>query len=242
MEEDRSPLLRCCRPFADGVAPQSDDFLLDASGVEKVAAACAGVLAPHGDEQRAAQLLSCGAPLVFVGAAALGDSNIIRRLVASYGPERVGVVVAAARRKISWSFEIESNADFKTVAPSSGEAALEVLDADGAATGVLLVWWLQEMRNIGAAQFVVRADIRDDADLNICADLVERLGDALWLGPLHDEQPPLAHWLEYAGCRRWALPVALHEQVAATQQAGAGEASSPSSPSSPLTSAPEQSV
>jgi len=200
--------------FEDGADIEPDDFVFDAPGIEAVAALCAGVILASGDEQRAATLFAAGADCVLVGAAALDDSTVVERLVTAHGAERVGIYAPLRRQTVSWSFETVSNADFKTVTPSHCEPAWEVLRADGASTGTLAAWWLKAMRELGATRFLVRVDIQDDTDLNLCAGLVEDLGDALWLGPLLDPAPVLADWVDYGQCRQLALPVAAYAQCA----------------------------
>lgn len=197
----------------------ADDFVFDAPGVESVAAECAGVIVTDGNEIRAATLFAAGAPCVFIGQAALLDSTVVDRLVAAHGPDRIGIHAAVKRQAVSWAFETISNADFKTVAPSFCEPAWEVLLADGTPTGTLASWWLGAMRDLGARHFLVRVDIGDDTDLNICAGLVEEFGDNLWLGPLDDESPSLADWVNFGRCRRIALPAALHANFIALESA-----------------------
>lgn len=192
----------------------ADDFVCDGPGVEAVAALCAGVILSGDDEQRAATLLAAGADCVFVGEAALLDSTVVDRLVAAHGAERIGIYAPLGRQSVSWSFETVSNADFKTVTPSHCEPAWEVLRADGSGTGTLASWWLKAVRELGASRFLVRVDIRDDIDLNLCAGLVEDLGDALWIGPLQDPAPALADWIDYGQCRQLALPAATYAQCA----------------------------
>jgi len=198
--------------FEDGKDVEPDDFVFDAPGIEAVAALCAGVILASGDEQRVATLLAAGADCVFIGEAALQDSSVIDRLVAAHGADRIGIYAPLARQSVSWSFETVSNADFKTVTPSHCEPAWEVLRANGAGTGTLAPWWLKAMRELGASRFLVRADIHDDTDLNLCAGLVEDLGDTLWIGPLAAPSPHLADWVDYGQCRQLVLPEAAYAQ------------------------------
>jgi hypothetical protein len=196
-------LLRHAPDDAASVGP--DDFIFDAPGVEAIASECAGVVIAEGDEMRAATLLSVGAPLVLLGEAALRDSTIVGRLVAAHGAERVGIYAPVRRQAVSWSFETASNADFKTVTPSHCEPAWEVLLADGTPTGTLVAWWLTTLRDLGATRFLVRTAIHDDVDLNLCADLVERFDNALWLAPVVGDDVPLADWVRYGQARQLAL-------------------------------------
>jgi hypothetical protein len=187
-----------------------DDFIVDAPGVEAVASLCAGVILPTGDEQRAATLLASGAACVFVGEAALNDSTVIDRLVARHGAEHIGIYAPVRRQTVSWSFETVSNADFKTITPSHCEPAWEVLRVDGTGTGTLAHWWLDAMREKGASRFLVRVDIADDTDLNLCAGLIEELGGALWIGPLAEVLPNLADWVDFGQCKQIVLSAAAH--------------------------------
>lgn len=190
----------------------ADDFVCDGPGAEAVAALCAGVVLASGDEQRAATLLAAGADCVFVGEAALLDSTVVDRLVAAHGAKRIGIYAPLGRQSVSWSFETVSNADFKTVTPSHCEPAWEILRADGSGTGTLAGWWLKAMRELGASRFLVRVDIRDDTDLNLCAGLVEEFGTSLWIGPLAEAAPRLADWVDYGQCRQLILPEAAYAQ------------------------------
>jgi len=190
---------------ADAALVGPDDLVFDAPGVEAVADACAGIVLLDGDEQRATTLLNIGAPVVFIGEAALTDSTIVQRLAATFGSERIGIYAPAQRQSVSWSFETVSNADFRTVTPSHCEPAWEVLLADGTPTGTLVAWWLGALRELGASQFLVRVAVHDDTDLNLCADLVERYGEALWLEPLAGGEVPLADCVRYGQARQLAL-------------------------------------
>jgi imidazole glycerol phosphate synthase subunit HisF len=194
---------------ADAALIGADDIVFNAPGVEAVADACAGVVLAQcderGDEQRATTLLNIGAPVVYIGEAALRDSGIVQRLAATFGPERVGVYAPAQRQSVSWSFETVSNADFRTVTPSHCEPAWEVLLADGSPTGTLVAWWLGALRDLGATQFLVRVAVNDDTDLNLCADLVERFGNALWLEPMAGGDLPLVDCTRYGQARQLAL-------------------------------------
>ena len=82
----------------------------------------------------------------------------------------------------------------------------------GSGTGTLARWWLTAMRELGASRFLVRVDMLDDTDLNLCAGLVEELGDELWIGPLQEPAPKLADWVDYGQCRQIVLPAAAHAQ------------------------------
>lgn len=210
--EEPAVILRRWLPFDGDSGVNANDLLCDGPGVEAVVALCAGVVLPDGDEQRAATLIAAGADCVYVGEAALLDSSVIARLVAAHGAESIGIYAPLQRQNVSWYFETVSNVDFRTVAPSHCEPAWEVLRADGSGTGTLAAWWLKAMRELGASRFLVRVDIHDDTDLNICAGLVEDFGDALWIGPLLEPEPKLADWVDFGQCRQLALPAAIYAQ------------------------------
>lgn len=167
------------------------------------------VVLPAENEARAAALLDAGAARVFIGDAALADAGLVARLAERFGAARIGVYVPARRMEVNWSFETVSNADFKVVTPSVCEPCWEILRADGGASGTRVHWWLGEMIKRGASAALLRVDIRDDADLNLCAGLVEQLGERLWLGPLTHPEPALADWLAYGKLTRIVLPPAL---------------------------------
>lgn len=212
VQEKSALVLRRWVAYGGDCELAEDDFIFDAPGVEAIASLCAGVILASGDEQRATTLLASGAPCVFVGEAALDDSTVIDRLVAAHGSERIGIYAPVRRQSVSWSFETVSNADFKTITPSHCEPAWEVIKADGGGTGTLASWWLGALRELGASRFLVRVDICDDSDLNLCAGLVEQLGAALWIGPLLEAAPRLADWVDYGQCRQLVLPAPLHAQ------------------------------
>lgn len=168
----------------------------------------------HGDEAGAATLLEAGAPRVLLGEAVLGDADLPLRLAARFGPDRVGLFVPARRMAVSWSFDTVSNADFRVVTPSLCEPGWEILRANGSATGIRVDWWLGEMKKRGISTALVQVDIVDDTDLNLCAGLVEELGEGLWIAPGGEVEPALADWVRYGKATRIALPPALFERRA----------------------------
>lgn len=168
----------------------------------------------HGDEARAAALLEAGAPQVLLGEAVLSDADLPLRLAARFGPDRVGLFAPARRMAVSWSFDTVSNADFRVVTPSLCEPGWEILRADGSATAIRVDWWLGEMKKCGISTALVRVDILDDTDLNLCAGLVEDLGEGLWIAPGAQVEPALAEWVRYGKATRIALPPALFERRA----------------------------
>ncbi|MCK7497456.1 MAG: hypothetical protein MZW92_46675 [Comamonadaceae bacterium] len=141
-----------------------------------------------------------------------------KSLSREFGRERIGVHVPAARMQVSWSMDTVSNADFKVMRPSVCEPNWEVLMADGSRTGVHASWWIGEMMKRGAGPVMVRVDIEDDADLNLCAGLVEQCGERLWLAPLTRQPPQVSDWIEYGHARNWpsrATPTSNSDAVLA---------------------------
>lgn len=161
-------------------------------------------------EAVATALLEAGVSRVFVAEAALRDSSLVQRLLKRFGAARVGLHVPVQRQAVSWSFDSESNADFSVVTPSLCQPAWEVLNSAGEPCGVRAAPWIDEMVARGVQTVLLRADIRDDADLNLCAGMVETLGDKLWLAPLSDPLPPVADWIAYGQARQLVLPTALY--------------------------------
>lgn len=164
----------------------------------------------RGGESRAAGLLEAGVPQVLLGEAAMADAELPGRLATRFGAARVGLFVPARRMVVSWSFDTVSNADFRVVTPSLCEPGWEILRADGSATGIRVDWWLGEMNERAPGTVLVQVDMRDDTDLNLCAGLVEDLGERLWIAPAgRSALPALADWIVYGKATRIALPPAL---------------------------------
>jgi hypothetical protein len=163
-------------------------------------------------EAAAASLLDGGAHRVFIGEAALSDGGAVERLLKRYGAARIGLHVPVRRQSVSWSFETESNADFRVVTPSLCQPTWEVLLANGESSGVRAAAWMQAMLRLGVQTILMRADICDDTDLNLCAGMVETLGNTLWIAPLNDAAPPIADWIRFGQATQIALPVGLYHQ------------------------------
>jgi hypothetical protein len=215
-------VLRCVGPAAGSSVDPRDAYLFDDRGggrADGSMLACAGVVLTTQGAVRAAELLEAGVRRVLLGEAALADSSIVQALAGKYGAERVGLDVPARRIEVSWSFETVSNADFKVLAPSVGAPAWEILRADGTRTGTQALWWIGEMMKLGAGFALLRVDISDDADLNLCADCVERFGERAWIGPLADGVLALEEWVHYGHARQLALPPAAHRQALAIDAA-----------------------
>ena len=182
------------------------DFLIDDGCWLGDGTAIRGIVLPGQNESRARGLLEMEVPIVFLGEAALQDGELIERLARQYGSERLGVYLPVRRMEVSWTLETTSNADFKTFAPSHCEPAWEILLADGNRTGTLAAWWLQAMFERGAGSAMIRADILDDTDLNLCAGLTELHADRLWFAPATAGANRYADWLRWGKVARLAVP------------------------------------
>ncbi|GAB4443167.1 MAG: hypothetical protein OHK0026_09760 [Rhodocyclaceae bacterium] len=169
------------------------------------------VLLPSEGEERARELLGQGHAAVLLGDAALRDAELVARLAAEFGSERTGVLVPVKRMQVSWVMDAVSNADFRFMHPSICEPCWEILTSGGQRTGTLASWWMARMFERGAGLALLRADIGDDIDLNLCASLVEEFGDRLWLSPLTEAEPALEDWVRWGHAPRLALPQALYD-------------------------------
>lgn len=170
----------------------------------------AGVVLGAESEAVAASLLDAGIGKVFVGEAALRDAGVMDRLIRRFGAPRVGLHLPVQRQAVSWTFDATSNEDFNVVTPSLCEPTWEVLKADGTPSGMRALACAQAMLHRGVLSVLLRADIADDADLNLCAGMTEALGDALWVAPLRDSAPPINDWIRYGHATQLALPSALY--------------------------------
>lgn len=170
----------------------------------------AGVVLGAESEAVAVALLDAGVRKVFVGEAALRDAGVIDRLIRRFGAASVGLHLPVQRQAVSWSFNTTSNEDFNVVTPSLCEPTWEVLKSDGVPTGIRALDCAQALLRRGLQSVLLRADIADDADLNLCAGMVETLGDKLWVAPLRDPAPAIADWIRYGQVTQLALPSALY--------------------------------
>lgn len=170
-----------------------------------------GMLPPEGGEAGIRAILDAGAQHVFIGEDALLDGALVEKLVTEYGSGRIGLHVPVRRMQVSWSMDIDSNADFRVMTPSVCEPCWEILRADGTRSGTHAAWWIGEMFRLGATDALIQADIEDDADLNILAGLTERWGDRLWLAPLNEAHPDLEAWVGFGGAVQLAVPDALYQ-------------------------------
>lgn len=205
MTVDANPLDLVTVGAADGPGPA--DFLIDDGFWLGDGTGIRGIVLPDQDESRARGLLEMEVPMVFIGEAALQDGELVERLARQYGPERIGVYLPVKRMEVSWALETTSNADFKTFAPSHCEPAWEILLADGSRSGTLAAWWLGAMLERGAGSAMIRADILDDTDLNICASLTEHHAHRLWFTPVTAGANRYADWLRWGKVARLAVPV-----------------------------------
>ena len=195
-------------PFAEPV------FLFDSDDLPEDLSRVSVVLRSAGLE-RARELLARGAECVLPGEAALLDSSLIEAMSREFGGNRVGVWVPAQRVEVSWTLDIHSNADFSCVTPSYGKPAWEVLKSDGSRSGTDAGWWLGQMLERGASLALLGADIADDTDLNLCAELVEQSGACLWLTPLANPEADLLSWIQFGQARNLAIPNSEHYDEAA---------------------------
>ncbi|GAB4396345.1 MAG: hypothetical protein OHK0048_00710 [Rhodoferax sp.] len=160
----------------------------------------------------AAALLRAGARRVYLADAALRQPRACADLAQQFGQDRVGLHVMVQRQAVSWSIETESNADFSVMTPSLCAPTWELLFSDGQPSGVHALPWLAEQRGAGVNTILLRADIDDDADLNLCATAVEQLADALWVAPLSQVPRELFDWVQFGQVRQLVLPTALYAQ------------------------------
>lgn len=166
----------------------------------------AAIWMPRQPAARARALLQRGARRVLLGDAALDDRDAVLGLASEFGADRVGLYVRARRQPNRWSFETSSNADFKTVTPSVCEPTWVVLRDDGTPTALSTHRWLASMQRAGIRSALVQVDIADDDDLNLCAGLVEMLGEQACFAPATQTAPALHEWVQHARVRSMALP------------------------------------
>ncbi|HEY0885826.1 MAG TPA: hypothetical protein VGE20_11120 [Ramlibacter sp.] len=180
--------------------------------VARVREIAAAVILRAESEEKATALLATGITKVFLGEAALRDAGAVPRLLDRFGPSRLGLHLAVRRQAVGWAFDTESNEDFSVVTPSLCDPAWEVLKSDRQPSGVRADTVVDLMLQRGVESFLVQVDIGDDADLNLCAGMVERLGDKLWMAPLDQPRAPIADWIRYGRAMQLALPVSLYRK------------------------------
>ncbi len=196
-------LRRWAKP--DGRPFDAPVFVLDGDGLPENLARAAVVL-PAAGLDRARELLARSADQVLVGEAALLDSSLIQKLSQEFGAERVGVWVPVQRQAVSWALDTYSNADFRCVTPSHVKPAWEILRCDGSSSGTHAGWWLGQMFERGASMALLAVDMADDADLNLCAELMEQSGSSIWLTPLTNPEADLLPWIRFGQARNLAIP------------------------------------
>jgi hypothetical protein len=195
-------------PAGEGEPPV---FLIDRNLIPADPRRFEGIVMPDGGKDRIRAILNAGAPRVFIGEDALLDGALVEKLAAEFGSGRIGLYVPVRRMQVSWSMDIDSNADFRVMTPSVCEPCWEILRADGSGSGTHAAWWIGEMFGLGASDALIRVDIGDDADLNILAGLTERWGSRLWLAPLDEANPDLEAWVRLGGAARLAVPDAIYQ-------------------------------
>jgi hypothetical protein len=62
------------------------------------------------------------------------------------------------------------------------------------------------MEAMGLRSALVAVDIDDDADLNLCAGLVELMGERVCFAPVTQTAPALHEWVRFGQARSIALP------------------------------------
>ncbi len=186
-------------PFSEPV------FLFDGDDLPEDLSNVSIILRERGAE-RARELLARGATRVLLGDVALKDSGVVASLAKETGVEKVGLWVPVRRMAVSWALDRESNADFSCITPSRGKPAWEALLSNGTPTGADVTWWIAQMFERDASMALVAADLHDNADLNICAEIAEQHDSRLWLTPLSRPDADLRPWVEFGGVRNLVLP------------------------------------
>ncbi len=176
----------------------AEDLPQDLSGI--------AIVVPKAGTARAKQLLTAGARQVLLGDAALLDSALVKQLADQFGGERIGLWLPAKRMEVSWSLDLDCNADFRCLTPSLGAPSWEVIKSDDSRTGTEVGWWAEQMLTLGASIVLVGTfDLVDDVDLNICAGLTERFGPRLWFTPLGDQVSDLAPAVRFGNVTQLVL-------------------------------------
>lgn len=165
----------------------------------------ASVVLPDGGLARAMAVRASGAERVFLADAVLEDSQLMKWLAEEIGSKHMGVWVPVRRMEVAWSLDYDTNADFRCVVPSYAKPAWEVLKSDMTRTGTEAGWWIEQMLAQGASQVLVSADLTDERDLHICAEMAERFGERLWFSPLTPGQD-MKPWVQWAQVRQLAVP------------------------------------
>ena len=201
---DKSALIFAQWATSDEVVANGVRFVRDGAALP-ISLQHLNIVLENGTEERASELLERGAARVLLADAAMLDSAVVSRLSQQYGSERIGVVLLATKRHVTWTLDTVSNEDFNCVTPSYGKAGWEIVMSDGTATGTDVEWWLVQMMALGASMALICADLQDD-DLNTCAGLVETHGNRLWFSPLQQSDADLEPWVRYGQIRQLLLP------------------------------------
>lgn len=204
MNDSSNVTVRCWSTLDQ--APFCEEVFARDDGGAHTELANARVVLAHDGLDRAAELVAAGASQALFGSAALRDSGIIRRAAQRFGEERVGVWLPVRRMPVQWSLDRESNADFSCVVPSCPVPRWEVLLDDMLPTGTDAIWFAGQMRRAGAASIVIAVDMVEDADLALCAELTDALGDGVWLTYLRQDDADYPSWVRYGRVRNLIVP------------------------------------
>ncbi len=203
------------RHWAAAGAPRTDEqaFLMDAEDLPQDLSQST-IVVPKAGAARAKQLLIAGAKQVLLGDAALLEGTLVKQLADEFGGERIGVWLPTRRMEVSWSLDLDCNADFRCLTPSLGAPSWEVLKSDGSRTGTEVGWWAEQMLALGASVALVGTfDLADDVDLNICAGLIERFRSCLWFTPLGDQVSDLAPAVRFGNVTQLVLSDGFDENT-----------------------------
>jgi hypothetical protein len=201
--------------WANHDMPRLDEimFMMDAEDLPQDLSMTV-IVVPEASAVHAKELLIAGAQKVLLGDAALLDSALVKQLADEFGKERIGVWLPAKRMEVSWSLDLDCNADFRCLTPSLCAPSWEVLKSDGTRTGTEVGWWMEQMFSLGASLALVGAfDLQDDQDLNICAGLTERFGLHFWLTPMGDEVAHLAPAVRFGSVTQLVLSDGFDEST-----------------------------
>lgn len=179
-------------------------FVMDSEECEAVSGQF--VVSPQADSARIEALLSAGAAQVLLGDSALRDESLVKTALAAHGEDRIGIWLPVQRAQTSWGLDTTSNADFSVVAVTNPMPRWIVLAADGSATDVDAIWWAEQMASAGCSTVLVSVAQPEDDDLLACAEMVECLGDRLWLDAGSAEVEELRFWRRYGQVSRLVLP------------------------------------
>ncbi len=164
------------------------------------------VVSPQADSARIKALLDTGAAQVLLGDSALRDESLVSAALAAHGTEKIGIWMPVRRASTSWGLDTTSNADFSVVAVTNPMPRWVVQTADGHVTDVDAIWWAEQMTSAGCSAVLVSVTQPEDDDLLACAEMVECLGDRLWLDAGSADVDELRFWRRYGQVSRLVLP------------------------------------